>query len=224
MEGFLDLTVGEPDPITGLALVAVTDASEFISIEVGLLTLCIKPEVPVTNAGVLACNGGVDLGVTSIQDHNIGEVGVDNFTSMDCTTASGRVEDASSPHENVCNGPVSVGPSNILDAGPGALLLAPDSDFATVGLPATASVDFGPCDGHGPGDPTVFGFVSARSRATILNAGNQQGAVLEHDEFGENFSCDQWMVEDGPGRIVLSVPAVDGGASSDLITVFVLDD
>ncbi len=224
LEGFLDLTVGVPDPQTGLAKVAITAASEVISVEVGIFTLCIRPEVPVADAGILACGGGFDLGVTSSQDHNIGVVGVDGFTAGDCAAASGTVEGAQSPHPGVCNGPVVVGPSGVANSGAGALLLAPDGDFGTVGIPATASVDFGPCDQHGPGEPTVFGFVSALSRAVITDAGNQPGAVLEHDEVGENFSCVDWRVENGPGRLVLSVPAVDGGADDDLITVFVLDD
>ena len=224
LQGYLDLTVGVPDPVTGLASVAITGASEFLTVEVGLFNLCIKPEVPVVNAGILACSGGFDLGVASSQDHNIGVVGVDGFTEQDCAQAGGLLEGEEDPHPGVCNGPVVLGPSGVADSGVGALLLAPDSDFSTVGIPATASVDFGPCSEHGPGDPTVFGFVSGLSRAVVMDAGNQPGAVLEHDELGENFSCQNWMQEDGPGRVVLSVPAVDGGADSDLITVFVLDD
>ncbi len=222
--GFLDLTVGVPDPQTGLAAVAISAASDVISVPLGLLTLCIRPEVPVANAGVLACAGGFDLGVASTQDHNIGKVGVDGFTAQECENAGGTVEGAESPHPDVCNGPVDVGTSGVASSGPGSLLLAPDSSFGTVGLPASASVDFGPCEQHGPGDPTAFGFVSGLSRATIEDAGNQPGSVLEHEEVGENFSCMNWMEENGPGRLVLAVPAVDGGANGDLITVFVLDD
>lgn len=224
MQGFLDLTVGVPDPQTGLATVAITAASEVISIQLGLFTLCIRPEVPVANAGILACAGGYDLGVTSAQDHNIGVVGVGGFTAADCVAAGGTVEAAQARHPNVCNGPIEVGTSGVANSGSGALLLAPDGEFSTVGVPASASVDFGPCEQHGPGEPTVFGFVSGLSRAVITNAGNQPGAVLQHDEVGENFSCANWRAENGPGRLVLSVPAVDGGADSDLITVFVLDD
>jgi hypothetical protein len=50
------------------------------------------------------------------------------------------------------------------------------------------------------------------------------GNLFAHDEVGENFSCSNWMQENGPGRLVLSVPAVHGGVDQDLITVFVLDD
>jgi hypothetical protein len=224
MQGFLDLTVGVPDPQSGLASVAITAASEVISIPLGLFTLCIRPEVPVANAGMLACAGGFDLGVSSAQDHNIGVVGSGGFTADACAAAGGTVEGPQAPHPAVCNGPVSVGPSGVMDSGSGALLLAPDGDFGTIGVPATASVDFGPCNQHGPGDPTVFGFVSGISSAVITDAGNTPGAVLQHDEVGENFSCANWRDENGPGRLVLSVPAVDGGSDSDQITVFVLDD
>ncbi len=85
------------------------------------------------------------------------------------------------------------------------------------------TIDFGPCSQHG-GEPTVFGFVSGISRAEILDASNVPGAVFQHDERGENFSCPLWTQENGPGRLVLSVPTLDGSASGDVITVFVLDD
>ena len=67
-------------------------------------------------------------------------------------------------------------------------------------------------------------FVSGQSGAAILDAGNVEGEVFSHDDDGQNFSCAQWMQENGPGRLVLSVPAVHGAGPDDLITVFVLDD
>jgi len=219
--GYLDLAAGVPDPVTGLAVVAITGASEFLSIPVGELTLCIKPLVPVDNAGVLACNGGVDLGVSSSQDHNIGVVGVDGFTADDCAAQSGLVEVG--PHPGVCNGPVGLLASPEPDSGVGALLLAPDPRFDAHGLPAAISFEPGPCAEHGPGAPTVFGFVSGAARAEIANANNEPGVLLAHQLEGENFSCAGWTTENGPGRLVLAVPAVHG-AGDDVITVFVLDD
>jgi hypothetical protein len=222
--GFLDLAAGPPDPVTGLARVDVVGASEFLTVQVGLLRVCIKPIVPVVGAGVLACNGGYDLGVSSAQDHNVGVVGADGFTAQDCADAGGVVEAASDPHPGVCNGPVDILPSPEQDSGSGALLIAPDARFATEGLPAEVTIDTGPCDTHGAGDPTLFGFVSGVSRATIADADNAADAILQHDEDGESFSCAQWMQENGPGRLVLSVPAVHGADSGDIVTVFVLDD
>jgi len=222
--GSLDLAAGVPDPVTGIASVDIVGASEFLSVPIGNLTFCIKPIVPVSSAGVLACIGGVDLGVNSSQDHRIGVVGMNGFTADDCTDAGGIVESALEPHPGVCNGPVEIIASPEPDSGIGALLIAPDARFGTQGLPAEVTIDEGPCAQHGPGDPTVFGFVSGLSRAAILDANDVSGAVLTHDEHGENFSCPLWMHENGPGRLVLSVPAVHGATNGDAITVFVLDD
>jgi hypothetical protein len=222
--GFLDLAAGVPDPVTGMAPIDVVGASEFLSIPVGDVTLCIKPMVPVVRAGVIACSGGVDLGVSSSQDHRIGIVGMGGFSAAACNAAGGTVEAPSDPHPAVCNGPVEVGASPEVDSGVGALLIAPDDRFNTEGLPAEVTIAAGACDTHGSGDSTLFGFVSGVSRATILDANNATGATLEHDEDGENFSCPMWTQENGPGRLVLSVPAVHGSTMGDLITVFVLDD
>lgn len=222
--GSLDLAAGVPDPLTGLTVVDVVGASDFLSVQVGPYTLCIKPIVPVVNAGVLACSGGVDLGVSSIQDHNIGTVGMNGFSAGDCAAAGGTVEAPTDPHPGVCNGPVDITASPESDSGVGALLIAPDARFGTQGLPAEVTIDFGPCSEHGAGEPAVFGFVSGISRADILDANNVPGALFRHDEHGENFSCPLWMQENGPGRLVLSVPAVHGSTAGDLITVFVLDD
>jgi hypothetical protein len=180
--------------------------------------------VPVPAAGVLACSGGVDLGVSSSQDHNIGTVGVDDFTAADCSAAGGTLEGPGDPHPGVCNGPVEVGASPEPDSGAGALLLAPDARFGAQGLPAEVTIDVGACSEHGAGEPTLFGFVSGVSRATIADADDVGGAVLQHDEDGENFPCANWTQENGPGRLVLAVPAVHGTNAGDLITVFVLDD
>jgi hypothetical protein len=222
--GYLDLAAGVPDPATGIAQVDIVGASEFLSVAVGNVNLCIKPIVPVVRAGVLSCAGGIDLGVSSSQDHNIGTVGVGGFTAQNCTAAGGSVEAPSDPHPGVCNGPVDVGASPEADSGIGALLIAPDDRFNTEGLPAEVTIAAGACDTHGAGEPTLFGFVSGVSRAEIFDANNVSGALLQHDEDGENFSCQAWTQENGPGRIVLSVPAVHGSNTGDLITVFVLDD
>jgi hypothetical protein len=220
--GSLDLAAGVPDPVTGLAVVNIIGASQF-SIPVGSLTLCIKPIVPVTKAGVLSCSGGVDLGISSTQDHNIGTVGVNGFTADDCTAAGGTVEGASDPHPGVCNGPVEIGLSGV-DSGVGALLIAPDDRFGTQGLPAEVTLASGPCDSQAAGEPALFGFTTGVSSATITDANNVSGDTLTHSETGENFSCPMWTQQDGPGRLVLSVPAVDGSADGDVITVFVLSD
>jgi hypothetical protein len=223
-EGYLELSAGVPHPLTGLARIDITGASPFLSIPLPPFTLCIKPIVPVIGAGVLACTGGFDLGVSSAQDHNIGVVGVDDFSAEDCDIAGGVLEAPADPHPGVCNGPLGTLASPEPDSGVGAVLIAPDGRFGSQGLPAELSIVEGPCDPQQPGAPILFGFVSGVSRAEIADANNQSGALLEHDEHGENFDCGAWMQENGPGRLVLSIPAVHGATTGDVITVFVLDD
>lgn len=223
-EGYLDLAAGVPDPVTGLAPVSVVGSSTYLTINVGGMNFCIKPLLPVQNAGVVSCNGGVDLGVTSTQDHHIGQVGVDGFTADDCDAAGGFVEGDSDPHPGVCNGPVEVGASPQPDSGVGAVLVAPDARFGTQGLPVEISFDSGACATHQDGQSTVFGLVSAISRATIFNANNVDGDTFQQDAQGENFSCPNWMMENGPGALVLAVPAVHGAGAEDLITIFAFDD
>lgn len=223
--GYLDLAAGVPDPQTGLAIVDVTGASEYLSVAVpGGLTFCVRPLVPVVAAGVIACNGGVDLGVTTTVDHDIGVVGVDGFTAEDCTAAGGTVEDAGAPHPGVCNGPTDVGPSPETDAGPGALLIADDVRYGTHGIPAELSFEPGPCSAHQNRRATIFGLVSGISRAVIHDANDEPDAVLQYDAEGENLSCDGWQSENGPGRLVLAIPALHGLGASDLITVLTFDD
>ncbi len=223
--GYLDLAAGVPDPQTGIATVDVVGASPFLSVAVpGGLTFCIHPLVPVSAAGVVSCNGGIDLGVTTTIDHDIGVVGVDGFTAEDCTDAGGTVETADDPHPGVCNGPTEVGPSPESDSGVGALLIGEDARFGTHGLPAEISFDPGPCETHQNGMSTVFGLVSGISRAVIHDANDEPDTVLQSDAEGENLSCVNWQTENGPGRLVLAVPALHGLGPSDIITVYTLDD
>jgi hypothetical protein len=235
-QGYLDLRMGTPDG-QGVAHIDLVGASPFLSIDVGSGTsLCIQlPTSPVQDVGVIDCDGGSDLGVRTIQDHDIGKVGVGGFTAEQCAAAGGTVEDATRPHPGVCNGPVMVEPSGEADSGAGALLVAPDARFGTQGIPAFIFVTqqseqcTQPCDPAcapgGVGSPTIFGFVSALYRVEIHDANDQPGAVLADDERGENFSCAQWTQENGPGKGVLSIGALHGGQNgNDVVTVFLLDD
>jgi hypothetical protein len=195
----------------GLARVHVTGASTYLSVPLGDgAFFCIKPLVPVQNAGVLSCTGGIDLGVSSTQDHHLGALAVDGFTADDCSDAGGSIESDEQPHPGVCNGPVEVGASPQADSGAGALLIAADARFGSQGLPVEISLGGGPCETHGFGQSTVLGLVSALSRATILDANDVDGDIFQRDVSGENFSCPAWMQENGPGRLVLAVPALHG--------------
>ena len=229
-QGYLDLALGPPDG-SGLRSIDIVGASPFLFLEFPAgPTFCIHPIIPVANAGVIDCDGGTDLGVRTNQDHNIGVVGVGGFTAQQCTDQQhqGRVEGG--PHPNVCNGPLRVEASGEGDSGLGAALIAPSKQFGTLGLPAQVSVEPGPCESHVAPELQVFGFVSARYRVDILEADNQTGVTLTHIEDGENFDCATFAQEDGPGRLVLSVGALDvpvldaPPVFSDLVTVFDLDD
>jgi hypothetical protein len=172
---------------------------------------------------VIACNGGVDLGVRTTQDHRIGVVGTNGFTAADCSNAGGTVEGPTSPHPGVCNGPVNVFLSGESDSGAGAVLIAPDARFDTRGIEGEISVQPGPCDTHVGRQRGILGFVSGLYRVEILDADNST-ATFRHDERGEPFSCAQFTQENGPGRLVLGVGALHGANGLDVVTVFDLDD
>jgi hypothetical protein len=66
--------------------------------------------------------------------------------------------------------------------------------------------------------------VSALSRTAILNTNGEPGETFTHEERGENFSCQTWSEEDGPGRLVIGLPALHGFVGVDMISLFVFDD
>jgi len=227
-QGFLELTAGMPDSVTGEALVDVTAASEFLSIELDAetgLAICMRPlGLPVRRAGVIDCDGGSDLGVTINQDHHLGQVGVDGFSAEDCAALGGSVENASDPHPDVCNGPVETAGSGEPDAGPGALKIGFDEGRGLQGLPLELTVEELPCGDGAAGSVTAFGLVSALSRATILDVDDQLGESFTHTERGEAFSCHAWQQENGPGRLVITLPTVHGFLGTDMVSVFTFDD
>ncbi len=92
---FFVFEAGLPDPATGVATIDITNASEFLFADgrsLAGIVLCLKPIVPVTAAGLVACNGGYALGFNTAQDHHLGQVGVDGFTPDDCDAMNGRIE------------------------------------------------------------------------------------------------------------------------------------
>jgi hypothetical protein len=90
---FLDLEAGQPDA-QGITKVNVVRASEYIFANAPSagFVFCIKLQVPAPEAGILACNGGVDISIALNVDHNIGEVGVNGFTAAQCEALQGHVE------------------------------------------------------------------------------------------------------------------------------------
>jgi hypothetical protein len=252
--GFLALTAGQPSPSSGVAFIDVTDASEFISIDVPDRTaLCIKPireQFPVVRAGFVACSGGFAVGLRVQQDHRLGEVGhcaagarsgeecaVDGdcdgeqcFRVDDCTAGGGRVEGPSDPHPGVCNGPVRGEPLSA-ESGAGAVLILPDpaSGF-TRGLPVEIFNEKAlPCGDEGaPGMTTEIALTSGIVQVDVTNLNNEPAEMLRHQVSGENFSCASWQEEDGPGTLVLGLPGLDvpavGDQLLDVVTFFVWQD
>lgn len=240
--GFLDLTAGEPAPSSGLAFIDITDASEFIAIDVPDqgTALCIKPireQFPVLRAGFVACAGGFSVGLSVRQNHRLGEVGhctagvrsgeecagdddCDGepcFDADDCVARGGRVEGPSEPHAGVCNGPVQGEPLSG-QSGAGAVLILPDpADGFTRGLPVEIfNEEATPCgDEEAPGMTTAIALTSGIVQVEVTNLNNQPNEVSSHQVSGENFSCMSWQEEDGPGTLVLGLPGLDVPAVDD---------
>lgn len=92
-DAFLEFEAGEPDE-NGIAVINVTAASDYIvaNATIANITLCIKPLVPVQGAGVIQCNGGMDLSVLTSIDHVAGRIGEGGFSAADCANLGGNLE------------------------------------------------------------------------------------------------------------------------------------
>lgn len=252
--GFLELTAGEPDSETGLASVDVTDASEFVAIDIPAqpAALCLRPvreALPVVRAGILSCAGGFSAELVVSQDHRLGEIGrcaaggADGepcesdadcaggtcFDEADCAAAGGSVEQTAQPHPGVCNGPLTVR-RGAPAASAGALLIARDPELDTRGLPVEILMEEStPCgDEAAPGMSSEIGLSTAGSRIRVLAYNADPDATLEYLAGGETFSCQAWRTENGPGILVFAGISLDvpalPGAVTDLATAFVWDD
>lgn len=220
------MQAGVPNPQTGRALINITGASPFLQLSADGVLICIQPMVPVTAAGVIDCDGGTNLGATLRQDHRLGTVGTGGFTAQNCTNAGGTVEGAVFPHENVCNGPLTLQSSAAGDSGPGAVAISPDPTFGTVGLPARLTFESGAqCTGvSNDALEAVFVLLSSDTRTEVLHVDNTADTLV-YDNPGENFSCPAWNQENGPGNLILAFPTLHGSViATDLINVFVFDD
>jgi hypothetical protein len=253
-DGFLELTAGEPDAKTGRAFVDVTDASEFIAIDLPSqpAALCLRvarEALPVAHAGVLSCGEGFAAGLRVEQDHRVrivgrcagGEsdglfcdrdddcAGGSCFDEADCEEAGGRVEAGGEPHPGFCNGPLVVRREPRSGA-PGALLIAREEELGTIGLPVEILMENAtPCGDEGaPGMSTEIGLSSAGTLVRVLDRNGVAGQRLEYDAAGESFSCEGWTEENGPGLLVFAGISLDvralPGIATDLINVFVWDD
>jgi hypothetical protein len=92
-DAFLEFEAGEPDE-NGIASINVTRSSEYIfaNASIANITLCVKPLLPATNAGIVQCNGGNDFSIETAIDHVAGRVGEDGFTVGQCTALGGVLE------------------------------------------------------------------------------------------------------------------------------------
>jgi len=246
-EGFLELSAG---PVFGgFAFIDITDASEYLSINLpgagtALCLQVLREEFPIVNAGVLACNAGTPLGIQVVQDHNLGVVGTCRggssagascssddqcgdgacFTAAACAALGGSVEGPNRVHPGVCNGPL-VGSTDTESSPAGTLVVAPDPNGLTEGLPIVLTQELStPCGDEGvTGVRQIIGFTTGRSVGTVLNYNNQPGAMLSAEITGVPFSCAAWTQEDGPGTLVLSAPSLDTvvpGLVSDFLGEF----
>ena len=95
---FFDFEAGQPDA-NGFVKVKIVRASEYFFVDArntaANFVICLHMLVPpegIPDAGILACNGGMDISLSLDQDHRVGQVGVDGFTADQCTALQGTVE------------------------------------------------------------------------------------------------------------------------------------
>jgi hypothetical protein len=143
----------------------------------------------------------------------------------DCDTTPGTEDGvcgSPQPHPGVCNGPLNASQGSA-DSGKGAVVIAPNPQFALAGLPVRLSVQSTlPCVDPGPGSALTFALTSAANVATLVNFSNTLGDTVTTTNRGENFSCADWQNPSGPGKLVLSAPAIDQNpGGGDIVTGFV---
>jgi hypothetical protein len=143
----------------------------------------------------------------------------------DCDTTPGTEDGvcgSPQPHPGVCNGPLNASQGSA-DSGKGAVVIAPNPQFALAGLPVRLSVQSTlPCVDPGPGSALTFALTSDANVATLINFSNMLGDTVTATNRGENFSCADWQNPSGPGKLVLNAPAIDQNPNGgDVVTGFV---
>lgn len=135
------------------------------------------------------------------------------------------------PHVGVCNGQFVPGQGSG-ETGPGSLTFAP---FAGLnGLPARLNLESSlPCGDEGRGQELGFALTSTSAQATIANANYTAGQNLSFSltqatsatprQFElQNFSCEDWNNQSGPGCLGLVAPILHQVMGSDAVTAFKL--
>ena len=95
---FFDFEAGQPDA-DGFTKVNIVRASEYFFVDArstpAKFLICLHMLVPpsgIPDAGILGCNGGLDISLSLDQNHRVGQVGVGGFTADQCTAVNGTVE------------------------------------------------------------------------------------------------------------------------------------
>jgi len=121
---FFDFEAGQPDA-AGFVKVKIVRASEYFVVDArktaARFIICLHMLVPpegIPDAGILACNGGMDISLSLDQDHRVQQDGVD-VTADQCTALQGTVE---TPYASCSAGRVdqSCGVAADCDTSPGA--------------------------------------------------------------------------------------------------------
>lgn len=184
--GYLDLEAGIPNA-NGVAIIDVVGSSDYIYADLRPNTtqlICLKPMVPATGVGIVACKGQVDISYFAHIDHVVGIVGENDFTEADCealtgTTGPGHVEGPDEPHPGFCNGPIAIGPGGRGDSGRGAVALTPDPQTREGGLQFELS------------------FV----KPGFCRSDEDVPCTSDGDCTGENNKCEQACGDGAPGQI-----------------------
>lgn len=161
-QGFFEFQAGQPDPQTGIATIDVTNSSEFLfadarNVPGANIVLCIKPILPALNAGLVACNGGLP-GITTAQNHRLGQIGVDGFTPDDCASMNGSIESANQICASGMIGqPCRTNPDCDSTAGAGDGVCGLDMSRCTAGNSGQACRNDGDCDTAAGADDGVCG-------------------------------------------------------------------
>jgi hypothetical protein len=94
---FFDFEAGQPDD-KGVVKVKIVRASEYFFVDARKTAakdiICLRMLVPpegIPDAGILACNGGMDINLSLYQDHRVQQDGVD-VSADQCTALQGTVE------------------------------------------------------------------------------------------------------------------------------------
>ncbi len=72
------------------------------------------------------------------------------------------------------------------------------------------------------GEPITLGLTTGTAEAEVFNA--IQGGMVAIAMTGENFDCDRWRTEDGPGTFLMPIASTVDSPAGDTASIFVLDD